>query len=65
MTILTALSVVLLGAITVWFVWPLIVDPIARRRPGQSLSEVRRDDLFRSLAKTTGPKGELAGMDRG
>ena len=65
MNVLTALSVFLLGMIAIWFIWPLIADPIARRRAVQSRTENRGDELFRSLAERSGPKGELFGLDRG
>ena len=32
MSILPAIPVLLLGLVTVWFLWPMIVDPL-RKRP--------------------------------
>ena len=64
MNVLTALSVILLGMIAIWFVWPLIADPIARRRAVLSGRDNRQDDLFRSLAKRAGPDADIFGLDR-
>ena len=64
MNVLTALSVFLLGMIAIWFIWPLIADPIARRRAVLSGGENRQDDLFRNLAKRAGPDPEIFGLDR-
>ncbi len=66
MNVLTALSITLLGLLIIWFVWPLIADPIARRRAERAgRRDTRRDDFFRSLADNTGPKGHLVRVERG
>ena len=66
MNVLTALSISLLGLLIVWFVWPLIADPIARRRADRAGGrDARRDDYFRSFAENTGPKGHLVRVERG
>ena len=64
---LSILPVCLLGIVTVWLLWPLVADPINRRRAVRAGSKAdgRGDDLFRSLAEHAGPKRQLVRADRG
>ncbi len=59
MNILPILPVCLLGVVTIWFLWPLIADPISRRLAVRSGTERDGDDLFRTLAKRAGPERGL------
>lgn len=66
MNILSALPVFLLGVVAVWFVWPLVADPINRRLATRAAkAETMREDLFRSLADRSGPKHDLIHVQRG
>ncbi|MEM6891934.1 MAG: hypothetical protein AAF636_28040 [Pseudomonadota bacterium] len=51
----------------IWFVWPLLVDPINRKLAvrASSKSDTIREDLFRSLAQHTRPKHDLIRTGRG
>ena len=46
MSILPAIPVLLLGLIIVWLLWPVVVDPLARR-----FRAVRREDDHEQLAE--------------
>lgn len=61
MNMLSILPVVLLVVFAVWFIWPLIADPIHKKRTMRVArkTEGLGDDLFRSLAKHAGPKHQL------
>ena len=63
MNMLSILPVCLLGVVTIWFLWPLIADPISRRLAVRSGTERERDDLFRALAKHAGPEHGLMRAD--
>lgn len=67
MNTLSLLSVFLLGIVTIWLIWPMVADPINRRRSMRATAknDTRGDDLFRSLAKHAGPEHDLFGADRG
>ena len=66
MNLLSILPVFLLGIVTIWFVWPMVADPILRRRAMRATTrEPMADDLFRSIAKHAGPKHELYRASRG
>ncbi len=65
MNMLSILPVCLLGLVTLWFLWPLVADPIARRMAVRSGTKRDGDDLFRSLAKRSGPKHGLMRVERG
>ena len=65
MNMLSVLPVCLLGLVTLWFLWPLVVDPIARRLAVRSGTERDGDDIFRSIAKGSGPKHGLIRAERG
>ncbi|MCG6885047.1 MAG: hypothetical protein LJE62_14955 [Silicimonas sp.] len=67
MNLLSTLPVLLLALVTLWLVWPLLADPISRRRELRSSArpDMRREDLFRSLAAHAGPKHDLFEADRG
>ena len=66
MNMLSLLPVFLLGIVTIWFIWPMLADPITRRRTvGTGSNEPRGDDLFRTIAKHAGPKHDLYRSHRG
>lgn len=46
MGVLPAIPVLLLSVVTVWFLWPLVADPIAR------VANPARRDLKRSVDRT-------------
>lgn len=50
---LTALPVVLLTIVTVWFLWPIVVDPITRAKARRTDSDADQmaDQLFHLWAK--------------
>ncbi|MEO0915527.1 MAG: hypothetical protein AAFY31_00845 [Pseudomonadota bacterium] len=64
---LSNLPVFLLGIVMIWFLWPLVADPINRRRGVQAATDrdARADDLFRMIAKHAAPKHDLVRTDRG
>ena len=51
--------------VMIWFLWPLVADPISRRLAVRSGADGETDDLFLSLASATGPKHGLMRADRG
>ncbi|MGR3515035.1 MAG: hypothetical protein ACU0GG_19915 [Paracoccaceae bacterium] len=61
MNMLSLLPVFLLGIVMIWFVWPMVADPIHRRRAvhANKAREAGRDDLFRAIAKHVGPEHDL------
>ena len=67
MNTLSLLSVFLLGIVTIWLIWPMVADPINRRRSMRATAknDTRGDDLFHSLAKHAGPEHDLFGSGRG
>ena len=67
MNMLSVLPVLLLAIVTIWFVWPLVADPINRRfaMRAKAKADAMGEDLFRSLAERTGPKRDLMRADRG
>ena len=67
MQMLSILPVCLLGIVMIWFVWPMVADPINRRLAMRATTDVDPlgDDLFRSIAKQSGPKRDLNRMLRG
>lgn len=64
MNMLSILPVCLLGLVTIWFLWPLIADPIMRRLEVRAGAKPERDDLFRALAERAGPKQVLVRAER-
>ena len=64
MSILSAIPVLLLGLVVVWFLWPMVVDPLTRRvsRP-QPPNE--NDRLAEHLFDRWRESGSLAQPDRG
>ncbi|MEM7720191.1 MAG: hypothetical protein AAF222_13405 [Pseudomonadota bacterium] len=62
MNMLSNLPVFLLFIVMVWFLWPLVADPIIRRRgyDGSTDKETGSVDRFRVIAKHAAPKHELA-----
>lgn len=66
MNLLSILPVLMLGIVTIWFVWPMVADPIQRRRAMRAATNDQAgDDLFRSIAKHAGPKHDLYRSHRG
>ncbi len=67
MNTLSLLLVFLLGIVTIWLIWPMIADPINRRRSMRATAknDGRADDLFRALAERAGPEHDLFRADRG
>lgn len=67
MNMLSILPVMMLGVVMIWFVWPMVADPILRRRHAhaEKRRDVRGDDLFRSIAKHSGPEHDLFRLNRG
>lgn len=49
----------------IWFVWPMVADPINRRRRAHAHQkrDARGDDLFRVIAKHAAPKHDLFHAD--
>ena len=66
MNMLSLLPVLMLGIVMIWFVWPMVADPIHRRRHARAddRREPRGDDLFRAIAKHAAPKHDLFHADR-
>ncbi len=48
MSILPAIPVLLLGLVAVWFLWPMVVDPLTRR-VARTRPEVENDPLAEHL----------------
>ena len=67
MNMLSLLPVFLLGIVAIWFVWPLVADPINRRfaMRAAAKADVMGEDLFRALADRAGPKHDLNRAERG
>lgn len=67
MNMLSLLPVLMLGIVMIWFVWPMVADPIHRRLAARTdeRRDARGDDLFRALAKHAEPKHDLFQADRG
>lgn len=53
MPLLSVFPVILLAFVAGWFVWPMIADPIARRRARMQVSDADRqaEQLFAAWAK--------------
>ncbi|MEL7150942.1 MAG: hypothetical protein AAGK71_09420 [Pseudomonadota bacterium] len=62
---LSLLPVMMLGIVMIWFVWPMVADPINRRRRAHAHQkrDARGDDLFRVIAKHAAPKHDLFHAD--
>lgn len=48
MSILSALLVFLLATVALWFFWPMIADPVARRLARRSETDRMADHLFQA-----------------
>ena len=67
MNMLSVFPVFLLGLVAAWLGWPLIADPIQRRRRAHAgaKTDIKREEFFRTLARRNGPKHDLFHVNRG
>lgn len=64
MDLLPAIPAVLLAFVTVWLVWPLLADPIARHLANED-SEKGEDDTLRAWAEIARADSGLYRAGRG
>ena len=64
MSILPAIPVLLLGVVSVWFVWPVVVDPLTTRLASKR-GRRERDRLAEHLFDRWSKVAPLPDADRG
>jgi hypothetical protein len=64
MHLLPAIPAFLLAIVTVWLIWPLLADPIARHLSNED-PDTGEDDALRAWAEIARPDMRLARAGRG
>ena len=65
MHLLPAIPFCLLVCVTVWLVWPMLADPLARHLGRHGNDENAHDDPLRAWAELARPDITFARIDRG